>query len=244
MFSPRIQSQRAVFQFLFFKSQGLSPKTCYTLFMNQSNQKILIVEDEPDISSALQSYLGRRGFQVSTTASGTEALQMIEITKPGIVVLDFSLNDLNGQEVLRKLRETDHHTEVIVITGQMLPHEEVDRICEMGVAEYFHKPVILERLGAVISRITGHDLKVRQEHLACQVIRPPEPCTRKDFHKLVNLLGVIRNKCENFLLNKEEGFYKEKESDELLQMSTQILQNITSTVDDALDIVDRMRQGK
>ena len=96
--------------------------------MSKIQPKILIVEDEPDIAGTLQSYLGRRGFQVSTTASGLEALLLIEISKPDVVILDFSLNDLSGQDVLKRLREKDQQTRVIVITGQMLPEEEIARI--------------------------------------------------------------------------------------------------------------------
>ncbi|MEW5896026.1 MAG: response regulator [Candidatus Omnitrophota bacterium] len=215
--------------------------------MGATHPKILIVEDEPDISSALQSYLGRRGFYVSTTASGLEALSLIEISKPNVVILDFSLNDLNGREVLKKLRERDKETKVVVITGQMLPDAEVEVICEMGVAEYFHKPVILERLGAVISRLTGHNLIISPEYAGAgisQVVQPKESLGGKDFHKLVNLLGVIRSKCENFLLNKKDGLYKDESESGLLEMSAQIILDVTSTVDDALDVVQRLRVRK
>lgn len=215
--------------------------------MSELQNKILIVEDEPDIASTLQSYLGRRGFQVSTTASGLEALFLIEISKPDVVILDFSLNDLNGQEVLKKLRETDSQTQVVVITGQMLTDKEIDKIHQLGIAEYFNKPIILEKLGEVIGGLTGHDLIVKHDFKRAagrDIIQPEEPSCRRDFHKLVNLFGIIRNKCENFTLSRKEGIYKDKSEKELLEMSDDIMRDVTLTVDDALDVIDRLRKER
>jgi len=213
--------------------------------MSEIHPKILIVEDEPDIASTLQSYLGRRGFQVSTTASGLEALSLIEISKPDVVILDFSLNDLNGQEVLKRLREKDQQTRIVVITGQMLPEEEIQRVRRLGIEEYFNKPIILEKLGEVIGRLTGHDITIKHDirrASTSEFIHPEESFPRKDFHKLINLLGIIRNKCENFTLSMDEGIYKDKSEQDLLEMSDDIMRSVTENVDDALDVIDRIRK--
>ena len=212
--------------------------------MSASQPKILIVEDEPDISSTLQSYLGRRGFQVSTTASGLEALSFIDIVKPDVVILDFALNDLNGREVLRQLREKDQQTQVVIITGQMLTDDEVDGVFNFGISSYFSKPVILEKLGRVVGDLTGRDVSAvpLQAPSSNKVIQPEISFFRSDIHKLINLLGIIRNKCENFVLSRDEGIYKEKSDCEMLAMCVEILREIPEAVDTALDAVERIRQ--
>ena len=212
--------------------------------MSGLQPKILIVEDEPDIAGTLQSYLGRRGFQVSTTASGLEALSLIEISKPDVVILDLCLHDLNGQEVLKRLRVKDQQTRVVVITGQMFPDDEIDKIRGLGIAEYFNKPVILERLGKTIGSLTGHDLKVMPHVMQAEgklFVHPQQPPRRQDIHKLVNLLGIIRNKCENFTLSREDGIYKDKDALEQLRMADDIMRDVISTVDDSLDVIDRVQ---
>ncbi len=61
--------------------------------MSKEQPKILVVEDEPDVCNSFQSYFGRRGFLVSTTPSGTEALTIIKSSQPDLVILDLKLAD-------------------------------------------------------------------------------------------------------------------------------------------------------
>lgn len=208
--------------------------------MPTDNPKILLVEDEPDVCGSIHSYLGRRGFSISTTASGKDALSLIPICKPDIIILDFTLEDLDGREVLKKLRATDKETRVIVITGQLLPPEEVDRIVALGVSEYFHKPVSLEQLANFINKIFGREddsyptIKTKA--------RISKPLDSSVAHKLSNLLGIIRNRCENFTLNIKDGIYSDKSQEELVKMSVDIMQDVMETVDEATKAVEKMKE--
>lgn len=211
--------------------------------MPKNNPKILVVEDEPDVCNSLQSYFGRRGFLVSTTPSGQEALSIIETSKPDIVLLDLKLAeaaDINGIEVLKRLREFDKETKVIVITGQFLKEEEIEEILALGVSEYLNKPILLEKLQNMLEVILGR--KISSEP-ATQVSKPQES---KDtslgsiVHELSNLLGVIRNKCENFTLDIEDGISKNKSDKELLKTAVEIMNIIIVTVDRAAQAVERI----
>lgn len=213
--------------------------------MTGMRPKILIVEDEPDVVSALQSYLGRRGFQVSTTASGVEALLLIEASQPDVVILDFSINDISGQDVLKRLREKDQNTRVVIITGQMLSDDEIHAIHQLGIEKYFHKPIVLDNLGKVIGKLTGQDLTVPHDLKPTSKIDcsgPERSSHRKDFHALVNLLGIIRNKCENFILNCSDGIYQGKSDQELLEISDDIMKDVVVRVDDAMDVIRTIRK--
>ena len=181
---------------------------------------------------------------VSTTGSGLEALSMIKASKPDIVLLDIFLNDLGGIEVLKKLREYDKETKVVVITGQLYSQREIQEILKLGVSGYENKPLILERLGQLISHILG-------DKLLCQLNNPKKKTLKVEktsgsaiVHQLSNLLGIIRSQCENFTLNLEDGIYADKSSEELVKMSVEIMQGVEQTVDRAMNVVEQIKKNE
>lgn len=208
--------------------------------MQKDHPKILLVEDEPDVCSAIQAYLGRRGFVISTTASGQEALSLIPIARPDMIILDFTLEDLDGREVLKRLRANDRETKVIVITGQLLPGEEIERIRTLGVCEYFHKPVSLEKLEGVINKILNRAVSQPTLKIKKKAGKPFSGSGAA--HKLSNLLGAIRNRCEIFTLNIKDGIYADKTSVELVTMSTEIMTDIMKTVDQAAKVIEKTKE--
>lgn len=205
--------------------------------------RLLVVDDEPDICTTVQRYFGKRGFIISTTGSGREALSMIEASKPDLVLLDITLNDLNGIDVLKNLREYDKETKVVIITGQMYPPEEVEQIVELGVSGYEHKPLILEDLERLVNQITGY--KPVSQHLTepkKKIVKTEKSSSVR--HKLKNLLGIIRNKCENFTLNLRDGMYDDKSQEELVKMSVEIMIDIMETVDKSTEVIESIRDNK
>ena len=117
--------------------------------MRSEKPKLLIVDDETDVCTCIQKYFGRRGFIVSTTGSGLEALSMIKASKPDIVLLDLTLNELNGQEVLERLREYDKETKVIVVSGLQYP-KDIDKLYSLGINGYYVKPVVLKKMAKLL----------------------------------------------------------------------------------------------
>ena len=211
--------------------------------MTKIQPKILVVEDEPDVCNSLQSYFGRRGFLVSTTPSGTEALSIIKTSKPDIVLLDLKLaeeNDLNGVEVLKRLREHDKETKVIIITGQLFKDEEIEKIRSLGISEYLHKPIELEKLQSLLESILGRKFPSEAPVKITKPTGPEDISLSSIAHELSNLLGIIRNKCENFTLDLEEGIYKDKSDKELLRMAVEIMNIIITTVDRAAQAVEKI----
>ncbi len=208
--------------------------------MPDESLKILIVEDEPDVCSRMQSYLGRRGFLVSTTSSGEEALSMIKVVKPDVVLLDLKLRDFDGREVIQALRQYDTQTKIIVITGQLLKPEEIETIHSYGVSAYFHKPLSLEEMGKAIQRILGKETSLPAIFSKDQPLRPAKQSLPSVVHELSNLLGIIRNRCENFTLNVKEDLYKDKTDKELVQMALEILRGVEKTVDKAAKVVENI----
>ena len=119
-------------------------------------QKVLVVDDEPQILEVVSKYLAREGFQISTARDGEVALTLFNTSKPDLVVLDLMLPKVDGLEVFRRLR-TLSAVPVIMLTAK---GEETDRIVglELGADDYITKPFspreLVARVKAVLRRAT------------------------------------------------------------------------------------------
>ncbi len=100
---------------------------------------VLVVEDDPTVSSVLSAYLRRAGFESVLAADGLTALQAWRDRKPDVVILDVMLPLMSGLEVLRRRRAEDDHAAVIVLSAR---GEEDDRLLglELGADDYMVKP--------------------------------------------------------------------------------------------------------
>lgn len=118
-------------------------------------EKILVVEDEPDLLMGLQDNLELEGYQVVTARDGQAALELAMSTCPDLILLDIMLPKLDGFEVCRQLRNKGQDTPIIMLTAKS---QEVDRVVglELGADDYITKPFsireLLARIKAVLRR--------------------------------------------------------------------------------------------
>ena len=107
----------------------------------QAGDRILVVDDEPDIIALVAYHLARSGYRVSTASTGTEALQSAREELPALIVLDLMLPELSGFEVLERLRADKAlaDTPVLMLTAR---REEPDRVqgLSLGADDYLVKP--------------------------------------------------------------------------------------------------------
>ncbi len=112
-----------------------------------SNGKILIVEDDFDISNMLRIFFTGQGYQVEVAGRGTDALDMCRKNLPDLVVLDIMLPDMDGYAVCTEMRTTTRtsHIPIIFLTQK---DERSDRIAglELGADDYITKPFDIEEL--------------------------------------------------------------------------------------------------
>ena len=122
-----------------------------------TQQKIVAVEDEPDILEVVQYNLSREGFQVVTASSGDEGLRAVMREAPDLVLLDLLMPGLDGLEVCRKLK-SDPMTQRIPIIMVSAKGEESDIVLGLGVGadDYITKPFrpkeLIARVKAVLRR--------------------------------------------------------------------------------------------
>ncbi len=121
-------------------------------------QRILVVEDEPDIVALVAYHLAKAGYRVSTAGTGTDALEMARSERPSLIVLDLMLPGLSGFEVLEQLRadESTREVAVLMLTAR---REEPDRIrgLSLGADDYLTKPFspqeLVLRVTAILRRV-------------------------------------------------------------------------------------------
>jgi two-component system phosphate regulon response regulator PhoB len=112
-----------------------------------SRARIVVVEDEPDIATILETSLRQEGFGVTVAGDGQSAIDAIERDVPDLVLLDLLLPDMSGLDVLKALRRSASNdgVRVIVLTAKAA---ELDRILglELGADDYVTKPFSLREL--------------------------------------------------------------------------------------------------
>jgi DNA-binding response OmpR family regulator len=117
--------------------------------------RVLVVDDDPGVTSALRRGLAYEGFAVDTAATGEAALQIARERYPNVVVLDIMLPGIDGLTVLERLRAADAHLPVLLLTARDTPGDEI-RGLKGGADDYVVKPfafeVLLARLRALLRR--------------------------------------------------------------------------------------------
>lgn len=118
-------------------------------------EKVLLVDDESAITTNLAPFLERAGFQVAVAADGEEALHQISSFGPDLIILDVLMPKLDGRQVLRRLRQSDNWTPVILLT-RVGESTERAMALEEGADDYLNKPFdpheLVARMRAVLRR--------------------------------------------------------------------------------------------
>ncbi len=115
--------------------------------------KILIAEDDTDISRLLSRILEAQGYQALQAFSGTEALSLIEREEPDLLLLDLMLPGLSGEELLRKLREERRYSFPVLILSAKSALGDKVALLKSGADDYITKPFNILELKARIKAI-------------------------------------------------------------------------------------------
>src|ERR1700680_2219457 len=136
------------------------PSPVRTMATQLSTERVLVVDDEPDIVALVAYHLAKAGYRVATAANGQDALGLARRERPAMVVLDLMLPGLSGWDVLEQLRSDDatRDVAVLMLTARK---EEADRIrgLSLGADDYLTKPFspqeLVLRVGAILRRLTA-----------------------------------------------------------------------------------------
>jgi two-component system phosphate regulon response regulator PhoB len=175
-----------------------------------AGERVLVVDDEPDIVALIAYHLAKAGFRVSTATTGDEALEHARRDLPSLIVLDLMLPGLSGFDVLESIRRNNETKDVAVL---MLTarREEPDRIrgLSLGADDYLTKPfspaelvlrvqAILRRTGNVSSKdetLEIGDISINRSAHSVSVRGQPVDLTPTEY-KLLMLLAERRGRVQ------------------------------------------------
>jgi DNA-binding response OmpR family regulator len=121
--------------------------------------KILVIDDDPNITDLLKMYLEKEGYEVKTAADGQEGLTTFKMYEPDLVLLDVMLPRKDGLQICREIR--DHSSKPVIMISAK--GETFDKVLglELGADDYIVKPLdmkeVFARVKAVLRRYAKHD---------------------------------------------------------------------------------------
>ena len=207
--------------------------------MEIAEKKILVVDDAPEVISLVRRYLENAEFQLAMASSGQMAIEKTLAESPDVVLLDYFLPDISGQDVLKKIKEINVDTAVIIMTGH--GGEEVAvNLMKAGAADYLSKPfdrdTLLRSLKEVL-KIRDSQIEDRKQagfsslekffpFLAHEIRNP--------LHAIGGALAIIQRRCDL--------------SDEVLLRSVRIIQeevqHLSNFVQECLDFVRPLTKSR
>ncbi len=171
---------------------------------------ICIVDDEPSILNTLSSILEDEGYQVMVAKTGEEALKVIQMEPPDIVILDIWMPGLDGLEVLKRVREQFPNMMVIMMSGHGSVETAV-KATKLGAYDYLEKPLDLEKV-TILVRNALHQRKLEEENsnLRVKVARHSELVGASSvMEKLRQQIAAAAPTHSRVLISGENGTGKE-----------------------------------
>ena len=123
--------------------------------------KIMLVDDEAGFATTLGERLELRSFEVCLAQTGIQAIAMMDVEKPDVVLMDLSLPDLDGLSVMDKLKGIDPDAVVMILSGHGMEHRA--EALEKGAFSYIMKPVKILDLVDIITCAAQHRAELKGE---------------------------------------------------------------------------------
>ena len=176
-------------------------------------KSVLVIDDDPLIRKTLSSYLSKKGFEALAAEDGEEGIQKYEEHIPDLVILDIRLPDVDGLEVLGRIREKNSKASIIIMTAYDDMKTTIEAI-KLGAFEYLVKPLDYVELDLTIDKAfqirsledkVSYLLEEKQKEYTIDNIIGRSVKMREVF----KLIGSVANTRTNILLQGESGTGKE-----------------------------------
>lgn len=186
-------------------------------------EKILIVDDELDMLTALKRRFTKKGYIVITAQSGEEAWKLIEETMFDLIISDMAMDGLNGLELLKLVRSTDSTIPFIIITGVGTVETAVEAI-QMGAFHYILKPFKNEEIEILAQRALEYgklNRKVRKIDFSDKAAESPQMLTgnSKLMQDIIKRIEKISYSTASVLIMGETGTGKSLLAQKIHSMS-------------------------
>jgi len=175
--------------------------------------KILIIDDDDSIRDTLTNYLKKQNYEVLSAENGAMGINLVERELPDIVITDIKMPEMNGFEVLKKVKDLDPDIHVIIITAFDDMHSTV-KAMQQGAYDYIEKPLEIDRLKITIKRALENKklsnqlssfIPDKENYQVENSIIGKSPSMREIYKKI----GQISNSRVTVLIQGESGTGKE-----------------------------------
>jgi DNA-binding NtrC family response regulator len=173
---------------------------------------ILVVDDEPGARQSLEVIL-EDDYKVLSAGNGQEALEILQKLPADLILLDVNMPDMDGLEVLRKIKEQDEEADVIMVSALNLARKAVDAI-KLGAYDYITKPYEPEDILTTVTRV----MSKRNLRKELDFLRKEVEASRgfdqiisqnKRMHEIFQLVQKVTYASTNILITGESGTGKE-----------------------------------
>ncbi|MFQ3535524.1 MAG: response regulator [Aggregatilineales bacterium] len=205
--------------------------------------RIMIVEDDPDLSELLQNFFTVQGYEVLAAAWGEEGVRLAREHTPDLVMLDIRLPDIDGYEVCRRIR-TNRRTQDIPVIFLTEKRDRVDKLAglELGVVDYITKPFDIQELRLRVRNVLR---RAEQAPLTNRVTNLPEGALVEE-----KINGVLLSEQPWALLAVEvrglDGFretYGFVNADDVLRAVTLMINNALREAGGESDFVGHLQEN-
>lgn len=194
-------------------------------------QKVLVIDDDRDMRLLLTRYLQKHDFEVIEAATGKAALEILEKKEPNVILCDFKLGDMTGNDLLARIKENYRHIPVIIITGYGDIKIAVE-VMKLGAFDYVTKPLFPDEILLTIRKALQH---TRQEGSATGTETAPAKEKKQPdvvlsgqyifgnsphFKNLLEQINRVAPTNYSVIINGETGSGKEAIAQEIHKRST------------------------
>lgn len=126
------------------------------VYMNGQNQPIiLVVDDIPTNVVLIQALLKGKNYEVIPALSGVQALKIASERKPDVVILDIMMPEMDGYEVLARIRSDENLKDVkVLMVSALSKASDIKNAMDLGADDYITKPIVAKKLFDILDKLT------------------------------------------------------------------------------------------
>ena len=171
--------------------------------------RLLLAEDEKDLSRALTAVLSHTGYETDAAFDGVEALELLEKNDYDVIVMDIMMPRMDGIEALKKIRESGNYTPVLLLTAKAEVDDRVTGL-EAGADDYLAKPFAIKELLARVKSMTRRNEMYAPKNLRVGAVTLNIEKQEITSENSISLALKETKLLEFFMLNSEKELSTER----------------------------------